>query len=69
MAKWSGVVTPYRYRRPSNGRGWAITFGVSGFLVAEGSAWSTSVGTKLLSSLNDEHMKRAKARRPAKRRI
>lgn len=64
MSKWAGIATPYRFRllfRPGQ-RGWAITYGPSGFLVAEGSDWSSPVGKKLLRVLEADHWKRKKKR-------
>lgn len=56
-------VTPYHWTQ-SKGGGWRIGFGVSSFLIATGSGYSTRCGKKLLRELQDEWLKRVKARRP-----
>lgn len=58
--------TPYQWREKEAGS-WRIGFGVSSFLVAEGSGFSRAHGKRILKSLQDDWQHRRKARRPKKR--
>lgn len=55
----TGPVTPYKWQR-TRGNGWRIGYGISGFLVAEGSGWSAAVGRKLYRDLEAGYWKRKK---------
>ena len=62
--KWTGAVSPYRWRLVEAG-GWRITYGLSGFLIAQGSGWSRPEGMALYRDLEDKYWKRkCKTKKP-----
>lgn len=54
----TGAVTPYNFTRGEAGS-WRIGYGRSGFLIAEGSAFSVPEGRAMLEMLNANYWQRS----------